>query len=104
MQQRHSEVGRFLSVDPLAADYAAWSTYNYVMGNPVYFIDPSGMGAEKTDDFIFLDDDNNEIYRIEQEGAHKYYKGIDEVDSPVEITFRAGVNQDVVSTTRLVFS
>ena len=36
------EVGRFLSVDPLAADYAGWSTYNYVLGNPVMLVDPDG--------------------------------------------------------------
>ena len=41
-----SDVARFLSVDPLAADYAAWSTYNYVLSNPVMFIDPTGMGAD----------------------------------------------------------
>jgi len=32
----------FLSVDPLAADFASWSPYNYVLGNPVIFIDPDG--------------------------------------------------------------
>ena len=32
----------FLSVDPLAADYAAWSPYNYVLGNPIMLIDPDG--------------------------------------------------------------
>jgi hypothetical protein len=33
---------RFLSVDPLAADYAAWSGYHYVLGNPLVFVDPDG--------------------------------------------------------------
>ena len=28
-----SDIARFLSTDPLAADYTAWSTYNYVLGN-----------------------------------------------------------------------
>jgi len=32
----------FLSVDPLAADYASWSPYNYVLGNPVRLLDPDG--------------------------------------------------------------
>ena len=37
-----ADVARFLSLDPLAADYASWSTYNYVMGNPVSMVDPDG--------------------------------------------------------------
>ena len=46
------EVGRFLSVDPLAADYAGWSTYNYVLGNPVRWIDSNG--KEVTDPGIVV--------------------------------------------------
>jgi len=38
----------FLSVDPLAADYASWSPYNYVMGNPISYIDPDGRSPEDT--------------------------------------------------------
>jgi RHS repeat-associated protein len=42
-----SDVARFLSLDPLAADYASWSAYNYVMGNPISLIDPTGKSAWK---------------------------------------------------------
>ncbi len=42
------DVGRFLSADPLAAKYAGWSSYNYVLGNPIMFIDPYGWGAMST--------------------------------------------------------
>ncbi len=35
-----SDIGRFQSLDPLAADFAGWSPYNYVFGNPTRFIDP----------------------------------------------------------------
>jgi len=41
-----SDLGRFLSLDPLAAQFASWSAYNYVMGNPVVFIDPTGKSPE----------------------------------------------------------
>jgi len=37
-----SDIGRFLSVDPLAADFGNLSPYNYVMGNPISLIDPDG--------------------------------------------------------------
>jgi RHS repeat-associated protein len=37
-----AEVGRFLSLDPLAAEYVSWSAYNYVAGNPIRYLDPNG--------------------------------------------------------------
>jgi len=39
-------VGRFLSVDPLAKDFAAWSAYNYVLGNPILLVDPDGRAPQ----------------------------------------------------------
>ncbi|MBL0051178.1 MAG: RHS repeat-associated core domain-containing protein [Bacteroidetes bacterium] len=46
------DIARFLSLDPLAVKFAGWSAYNYVLGNPLIFIDPNGMQAtecESTD-------------------------------------------------------
>ncbi|MFZ1288494.1 MAG: RHS repeat-associated core domain-containing protein [Melioribacteraceae bacterium] len=37
-----SDLGRWLSVDPLADKYPGWSPYNYVMNNPLNIIDPNG--------------------------------------------------------------
>ncbi len=37
-----SDVARFLSLDPKATKFAAWSPYNYVLGNPISLIDPDG--------------------------------------------------------------
>jgi len=39
-------VGRFLSVDPLAEKFAAWSPYTYALDNPVRLVDRDGMEAE----------------------------------------------------------
>ncbi|MCF6238441.1 MAG: RHS repeat-associated core domain-containing protein [Candidatus Marinimicrobia bacterium] len=36
-------IGRFVSVDPLADRYAYFSTYSYVLNNPIGLIDPDGM-------------------------------------------------------------
>lgn len=44
------DVARFLSMDPLANNFVSWSAYNYVLGNPILFIDPTGRSAEGTDD------------------------------------------------------
>jgi RHS repeat-associated protein len=41
-----SDVARFLSTDPWQDKYPAWSTYNYVMGNPIIYTDPTGKGVE----------------------------------------------------------
>jgi RHS repeat-associated protein len=38
-----SEVGRFLSVDPFAQKFSSWSSYNFVLNNPISFIDPDGL-------------------------------------------------------------
>jgi len=36
-------VGRFMQQDPMTGKYPGWSPYNYVLGNPVVFVDPDGM-------------------------------------------------------------
>jgi hypothetical protein len=37
----------FLSLDPLAAKFPEWSDYNYVLGNPVMFVDPDGRSPQQ---------------------------------------------------------
>ncbi|NJN78728.1 MAG: RHS repeat-associated core domain-containing protein, partial [Saprospiraceae bacterium] len=51
-----SDVARFLSLDPHAADYPSLSDYCYVAGNPVIFTDPSGRNTE------YYDMDGNHIH------------------------------------------
>jgi RHS repeat-associated protein len=36
------EIGRFMQQDPLTGMYPGWSPYNYVLGNPVNYLDPDG--------------------------------------------------------------
>jgi len=39
-------VSRWFSPDPLSEEYSSWSPYNYVMNNPVIFIDPDGRSVD----------------------------------------------------------
>ena len=54
-----SDVGRFLSLDPLAMDFASWSPYNYVFGNPIVYIDPDGRAPADTSDPDKKDEDSD---------------------------------------------
>ncbi len=55
-----ASIGRWLSVDPLAGKYPGWSPFNYVLGNPVMLVDPTGMAPDdwvknkKTGEYIWL--------------------------------------------------
>lgn len=40
------ELGRYMSVDPLAAQFFNWSSYNYTLGNPIMLIDPNGKAPQ----------------------------------------------------------
>jgi RHS repeat-associated protein len=63
-----SDVARFLSLDPLAAQFPEWSAYNYVLGNPVMFVDPDGKAPQ--DDYIF--NECGDFVRIDKKpGMHK---------------------------------
>lgn len=48
-----SDLGRWLSVDPLAGKFPGHSPYNYALNNPLIIINPNGM------DTLYVSDQNN---------------------------------------------
>ncbi|MEZ4777332.1 MAG: RHS repeat-associated core domain-containing protein [Bacteroidia bacterium] len=63
--------GRWKGVDALGEKYVGWSPYNYVMGNPIKFIDPDG------EEIWIIGEDNN---RYRYDGGKIYNASGDEVD------------------------
>src|SRR5699024_1443218 len=57
-------LGRWMSPDPLSEEYSSWSPYNYVMNNPLRFIDPTGMFVEDAPDDIVIKGKNNSSLTI----------------------------------------
>jgi RHS repeat-associated protein len=92
------DVARFLSVDPLANKYPSMSTYNYVMGNPLMFIDPDGKASKG----VFSDENLTEYFKKqdakEETGwtdAHTYLNevfgdpnGFNEMIAPIAATYQ----------------
>ncbi|MEZ4775863.1 MAG: RHS repeat-associated core domain-containing protein [Bacteroidia bacterium] len=69
-----ARLGRFLSVDPLSAEYPELSPYNFVANSPITFLDSDGR------DIVYFNREGKEIYRVVTEIVHETYvlkKGID---------------------------
>lgn len=75
-----SDVARFLSLDPAAAEYPSLSDYNYVLGNPILFIDRDGRRAD-----WFQNDVTGQVSWIETSdevegfthlGEHRYWNNV----------------------------
>ncbi|MCF8355228.1 MAG: hypothetical protein K9H48_12325 [Melioribacteraceae bacterium] len=70
-----SDIGRWLSVDPLADSYPGHSPYNYCLNNPINNFDPNG-ASTYTDSsgtvIQIINDDKTDIYRQNAKGGVSY--------------------------------
>jgi len=59
-----ARIAKFLSVDPLAEKYTAWSPYAYCLNNPIIYIDPDGREVKglTKDDAQKVQSDFNTIF------------------------------------------
>lgn len=62
-------LGRWHAVDPLAELYESFSPYNYVLNNPLRYVDPNGMAVKE------IKDDDEEVigYRITGDDIAVYF-------------------------------
>jgi RHS repeat-associated protein len=76
-----SDIGRFFGVDPLAGKYVEWSSYAYVMNNPIILIDPTGASIHIAISGYQTDEEGNYILdaggnKIAVSGVIKYTPGM----------------------------
>ena len=64
-QKCNPEVGRFLSVDPMADKAPNWTPYRYCFDNPVNLVDPTGLWET---DYV---DENNKLLAHTEDGIDR---------------------------------
>lgn len=66
-------MSRWLSIDPLAADFPEWSPYVYTLNNPIIFIDPDGKSPKPPDDYRLKQNGTVELIRKTDDATDKLF-------------------------------
>ena len=74
---------RFISVDPLASDFASFTPYHYVHNNPLRYTDPTGMSA---DDIIVGDQvwTPGATYEGDDDFGHQVFAALNSLHETIE--------------------
>ena len=70
-----SRIGRWMGVDQMQEKYPGWTPYNYVMNNPMCFIDLLGMDpstyTDEDGNVTYVEDDHKkDLYRQQTDGTY----------------------------------
>jgi RHS repeat-associated protein len=88
-------LGRWISVDPLAGKYPGWSPYAYALDNPLRFIDPDGNYVSPVDNPIYRSAYTRNKFapnqsKYGQTRGSRFHHGVD-LKAPVGTTVKAPV-------------
>ncbi|WP_367390043.1 RHS repeat-associated core domain-containing protein [Lewinella sp. LCG006] len=90
-----SDLGRFLSVDPLARIYPVWSPYHYVKDNPLLFVDPTGKEIRIVVSGYRTDENGNHI--LDENGEKIAATGYVVYSAGMDLTDNSFVNAAIIS-------